>query len=89
MAFFPLGFTDFRKDFVSAGLVCGKKRYLAVWNLSGDPVRTLPLPGDTVSVSVGYPKKAEKDTELSLDGSVLTIRFPSSPCARLLEIETK
>ena len=84
---FPLGFTDFKKDNVAAGLKDGKTLYLALWHLKGDNEVDVPLNGLISSAVIAYPENA--DTEYGYGDNVLSVRFSDKEQARIFEIELK
>lgn len=84
LPFFPLGFTDFSKDFVAAGFKTDDKIYLAVWNLGAKLSQQVPLPKDYISAVIVYPR--EMETEFILNHSILTVKFNKTYQARFFEI---
>lgn len=82
--YFPIGFTNFGEDLVSAGLKNGNKIYLAVWNLKGEQKITVPIAEGITDAKVAYPTKNSVQLALCKDGVQLTC--PETPCAVFLEI---
>jgi alpha-galactosidase len=83
--YFPLGFTDFSKDFAASGFIAGGVLYLAVWNLQGAKTVTVPLPGLSVKYAeIAYPRA--HGTPFCCTESELTVKFTAPFQARFFEI---
>jgi alpha-galactosidase len=89
--FWPLGLPSFRDSWISWGLRCGRKTYLAVWRMEcSSQYCRLPigfLKGKKVTVRFGYPAKATGKFEWYSDQGELSIYLPKELSARLLELE--
>ena len=86
LPYLPLGFTDFRKQFVAAGFYACKKMFLALWNLDSKGKKTIELPEQVIiSAIVGYPFK--NDIQFSYGKHFLTVEFSQPYTARLFELE--
>ena len=81
---FPLGFTDFNKDCVAAGLKDGKKIYLAVWHLKGELTVCVPFEDEIKCAKVVYPKGFE--AKFSIKDKILSVEFGEERQARIFEI---
>lgn len=83
---FPKGFTRFGAKETVAGLKCGNKIYLAVWNLSKS-ARTVSvnLKNGVKTAKVGYP--VSLPTAFDFAGSTLNVDFKDGQYARFFEIE--
>ena len=84
LPYFPMGFTNFGENTVSAGLKNGNKIYLAVWNLKGEQEIVVPIAESITDVKIAYPTKTSVQLHLCNDGIRLTC--PATPCAVFLEI---
>ncbi|MCC8192247.1 MAG: alpha-galactosidase [Ruminococcus sp.] len=84
--FWSLGFGTFQDDFLSLGLDCGDKAYIAVWRKDGeDDSVILPLGFSAKSVRCIYPSFNE--WEYSLQSNSLEVELKKPYSARLFEIE--
>ncbi len=84
--FWSLGFGTFQDDFLSLGLDCGDKAYIAVWRKEGeDDSVILPLGFSAKSVRCIYPSFNE--WEYSLQSNSLEVELKKPYSARLFEIE--
>lgn len=84
--FWPLGFADFKSDFLCLGIETDKKAYIAVWRREGEKSEAeLPLHFNAKSAKCIYP--AYNDWNYSIDGSVLKVELKKPYSARLFEIE--
>ena len=81
---FPLGFTEFEKDTVAAGLRCENEIRLSVYNLDGELKKEIPLMGEIKSVRVGYPKATA--VKVSKNGNKLIVEFTQKRQAVFVEI---
>jgi alpha-galactosidase len=65
LPFWPIGLASFSDDFLSVGVDCGKRLYLAVWRINGEkdsvilPIRLAQ--GNKANVSCLYPSSATCD----------------------------
>lgn len=84
LPYFPLGFTDFSKDTVAAGLKSGSKLYLAVWNIGGDTHKNIPIDAPIMTARVAYPSYGE---EVSFNKGCLSVTLPERYSARFIELE--
>ncbi len=82
---FPLGWASFGDPVVCAGLLCGERLYLAVWNMK--KAGAVRLPVDAVSARVAYPSASDA-TVCVTDGEV-EVAFPRAPMAVMLEITVR
>lgn len=91
LPFWPLGVPRFSDGWISFGLNCGKKKYLAVWRRHGHecicsfPLKVLKEKG--VSVKCLYPAKNEFDFLWNAESSSLVVSFDKQYTARLFELE--
>lgn len=84
--FWCLGFSTFKDDFLSLGLDCGNKAYIAVWRREGDDEKViLPFDFDAMSVKKLYP--AYCDWAYELKGNALEVELKKPYSARLFEIK--
>lgn len=83
----PLGFTGFGAEQVCAGLVWGKRRYLAMWNLGKPGSITVPVPGKISQTAIAYPANAAE--KLSFTEDTLTVTFPEDKSAVFVELQTQ
>ena len=84
--FWSLGFSTFKDDFLSLGLDCGDKAYLAVWRKEGQDDRVmLPLDFNAKSVKKLYPQYCDWNYELK--GNALEVELKKPYSARLFEIK--
>ncbi len=91
MPFWPLGLAAFGDPWVSWGLRCGNKTYLAVWRLENSPpycrIPLAFLKGKKVRVRFGYPAHGGCDFEWHPHPGELTVKLSGENSARLLELE--
>ncbi len=91
LPFWPLGLPTFEDPWISWGLRCAGKTYLAVWRLGGSneycrlPVKFLK--GKKVRVNIGYPSDAGCSFEWQQDNSELSVILPKINSARLFELQ--
>jgi alpha-galactosidase len=91
LPFWPLGLPSFQDSWISWGLKCGKKTYIAVWRLEGSkeycrlPIKFLK--GKSTKVHIGYPANVDCRSEWHEDNGELSIVLPKVNSARLLELE--
>jgi len=78
-----LGVPTLLDRWVSFGLDCGAKKYLAVWRLAAEEDSCL-LPGVTGAVRCLYPSAGRCDWKQEAAG--LRVRLPQPNCARLFVI---
>jgi alpha-galactosidase len=84
--YLPLGFTDFSRNFVCAGLRSDDRLILAVWNLNGSRHVELPLENLTLNkVSIGYPLSS--DLRFSASQNTLVLDFSRDWQAAVLELD--
>ncbi len=83
LPFWPLGVPTLLDRWVSFGLDCGAKKYLAVWRLAAEEDSCL-LPGVTGAVRCLYPSAGRCDWKQEAAG--LRVRLPQPNCARLFVI---
>lgn len=87
--FWPLGLSQFEDEWVSLGLLCEKKIYLAVWRREGSSSTcTLPVDyaGEDVRVRCIYPSYDEIACSWSPEMGQLTVCFNRQNMARLYEL---
>lgn len=91
LPFWPLGLPSYGDSWLSLGLRCEYKAYLAVWRLdSHEDTVELLLPEfkyKTISIRCGYPQRQDCDWFWDQECGKLTISMPSINSARLLELE--
>lgn len=86
LPFWPLGFADFKKDFLSLGLLSSSVAYIAVWRREGEKSKiTLPLEFKAKSVECIYPSYNEWKYRLCGEGLEAELKKPYS--ARLFKLE--
>jgi len=87
--FWPLGMPHFENGWVSFGLSCPGKTYLAVWRLDDEedevslPIRHLV--GKTVEVRCAYPSQSEVEQKWVSEEASLLVRMDQTYRARLFE----
>lgn len=90
LPFWPLGLAKDGDDWMSLGLDCNEKSYLAIWHLLGDCNCELPLPkykGKDLTVKVAFPSDDKKcKFEWNKEDGILKVNLPEEKMARLLEI---
>ena len=86
LPYFPIGFTGFDADIVSAGFTTDEKIYLAVWNLGEDAELQIPIDCPVEKAELTYPQYAVKS--YALKNGVLSI-YMESKTARFFEITKK
>lgn len=90
LPFWPLGMPTFQDPWVSWGLRCGPKTYLAIWRLEGSgPSCRLPLrflKGKNLKVRCGYPASFGCQMEWHPENGELTAVLPAVNTARLVEL---
>jgi len=90
LPFWPIGLASMNDNYLSAGIDCGKKLYLAVWRIHGDTGYVL-LPikqayGKNAAVKCAYPENVDCNFSWNIDEAVLKVEL--KPCtARIFEIE--
>lgn len=82
--FWPIGLATMRDDFMSVGVDCGNKKYLAVWCAQGGGKITLPLEGGAVRCI--YPTTLPTEYALDTANQTLTLRMRPGT-ARLFEVD--
>ncbi len=91
LPFWPLGLPTLQDSWVSWGLKCDRKTYLAVWRLEGsDEYCRLPvrfLKGKKVKAGIGYPLGVPCDFQWHQDNGELSVILPKINSARLFELE--
>jgi alpha-galactosidase len=91
LPFWPLGLPTFQDSWISWGLKCGRKTYIAVWRLEGSrdfcclPIKFLQ--GRSIKVRIGYPASIGCKYEWYPDNGELSVVLPKINSARLLELE--
>ena len=86
LPYLPLGFSNYEDKALASGyIVDDKKIYLAVWNIGSDGTLEIPLDREIKSCKVGYP--AMLNTDFTVDGNKLTVKFHEEYMARFFEIE--
>ena len=84
LPYFPIGFTNFGDEVVSAGLKNENKIYLAVWNLKSKENIFVPISENITDAKIAYPTKTSVLLQTCKHGLQLTC--PETPCAVFLEI---
>jgi len=87
LPFWPLGLASFSDEYVSLGLKCGKKQYVAVWRTKeeGEDSVVLKLDlADSVCIRCGYPGNMPVKYQRLDDGLEV---FLEAKTARIFEIE--
>jgi len=72
--FWPMGLSTFGDDWVSLGLKCGKKNYIAVWRRGGNSWAELPIPhlkGKEVKLRCAYPSYERCEYNWNREGGTL------------------
>ena len=84
--FFPLGFGRVNDARLAYGVRGGKKAFLSVFGIREKEI-VIPLQslGGVKQVSALYP--AGGDCEYRLEGDTLKVTLPTTPCARVFELE--
>ncbi len=86
LPYFPWGFSDFLCKKVASGFISGKTIYLALWNLGGDGVMEIDLPGYNVkSAKIAYPEAA--DEKITRGAHSVRVELGAGYKARFAEIE--
>jgi len=86
LPFWPIGLADFSDEYISVGLKCGKKQYVAVWRTKKEKADSIVLKmaiKDTSAVQCGYPKDIPVKYRCSDTGLEV---FLEPKTARILEI---
>ena len=83
---FPLGFADFRSEFVSAGLKDGNKTLFAAWNLKPGNKREIPCKG-LISARIIYPSASK--VKLNCGAAGIELYFGGEPGACFIETITE
>lgn len=84
--FWSLGFASFQDDFLSLGLDCGDRAYVAVWRKGGDEETvTLPFDFTPMSAKCIYPSFNEWNCEIVSNALKVELKKPYS--ARLFEVK--
>ena len=87
----PLGFPRIEDGWISFGLDCGQKLYLAVWRLeSSEKYCAIPLEsvcgGENITVRCIYPKKQNFAFQYHNSNRTLEVKYERQYCARLFEV---
>lgn len=86
--YFPLGFTDFRKELIASGFISQDKLFLSVWNLNGTGTKKIPLEDITVSnAKIAFPENST--TPFEFGDHMLNIYFDAPYVARFFELDIK
>jgi len=90
LPFWPLGLPTPQDAWISLGLRCGDRRYVAVWRLdSASPRTSLTLPdlaGRDAEVRRAYPREADGRWTWEPASGRLAVEFPQPRSAALFEI---
>lgn len=90
LPYWPTGISQYTDPWVSLGLRCEGKDYIAVWRRnSQEDIITLPvahLKGRDVKVICGYPGKAGCEFHWNREAGELTAKLPARISARLFEL---
>jgi alpha-galactosidase len=90
LPFWPIGLASMEDEYLSVGIDCNKRLYLAVWRTNGSN-RSVSMTikqaiGKSASLRCAYPENADCDFHWDKESGILTIRLkPYS--ARIFEIE--
>lgn len=93
LPFWPIGQPGFSDEWISLGLNCGKKIYIAVWRLAGKkdccilPVNCLK--DKEAKLNCIYPLKNDSAFEWNPATGCLSVIFPSENTARIFEFTLK
>lgn len=91
LPFWPIGLASMNDEYLSVGIECEKKIYLAVWRIYGNNTEGISLPikqacGKNVSIKCAYPQNIEFN--FNWDKRAGTLNVNLKPCtARIFEIE--
>jgi len=92
LAFWPLGIPQVEDKWLSLGLNCGNKIYLAVWKLNADSyICKIPLDlikGKDVELRCAYPNESKCEYAYHNSG-ILSVYFDKPYMARLFEITVR
>lgn len=88
--FWPLGLPSFDDEWISLGLKCNDKAYLAVWRL-GSQNDTCSIPIEIfkdreIAVRCGYPANLKASYWWNKNSGILTMKLPGCYTARIFEI---
>lgn len=90
LPFWPIGLASMSDEYISAGIDCGKKLYLAVWRIEGNKESvSLPISqayGKDASVKCAYPKKSDCSFSWNKEKAILNVSLKPHT-ARIFEIE--
>ncbi|MFD0714295.1 glycoside hydrolase family 36 protein [Paenibacillus sp. GCM10027626] len=99
LPFWPLGLPAYGDHWLSLGLDCGQKLYIAVWRLgegegmpaaSGHAEIVLPigfLKRKKADVRCSYPQQHNSKWYWDMERGELTVALPAAYCARIFELE--
>ena len=90
--FWPLGFSSFADPWVSLGLKCREKSYVAVWRRGGKNYQEIPvkhLKGADAEVVCAYPSYEKCRYVWNKETGILTVDMESAPAARIFEFRPK
>ncbi|MHB9035539.1 MAG: glycoside hydrolase family 36 protein [Armatimonadota bacterium] len=93
MPFWPLDLPVMEDGWIALGLQHDTSIHLAVWRADSDEdMCMLPiekLQGNSVDVSLGYPRTAECSWQWNDDAGILTVQLPKQYSARVFKLECK
>ncbi|KAF2627252.1 glycoside hydrolase family 36 protein [Macroventuria anomochaeta] len=92
LPFWSLGLPRWHDNWLSTGLICGKKTFLSVWRRGGETTCKLPirhLSGqENVKATLLYPRTFSAETHWDGSAGALMVTLPEVVCARLFELES-
>ncbi|WP_434655480.1 glycoside hydrolase family 36 protein [Thermoanaerobacterium thermosaccharolyticum] len=91
LPFWPLGLSHYNDSWISFGLKCENRSYLAVWRRNSQmPTCELPiahLKNKNVNIKCIYPKEENCKYKWNKESGILTVNLPNIVSARLFKIE--
>jgi alpha-galactosidase len=93
LPFWPLGLPTPQDHWVSFGLRCEDRIYLAVWRVSGEEAE-IQLPfalaaGQEVTVRCAYPQSVQTEFHWNAVDGALNVKLPVTRTARLFELQVQ
>ena len=91
LPFWPLGLPTFEDQWISLGLRCGNKCYIAVWRMESQTdtcsLKIKGFEGKAATVKCTYPQKFISKSLWNKESGILTVKLPNNNTARIFEIE--
>lgn len=91
LPFWPLGVSHYNDSWLSLGLKCESRDYIAVWRRNSQtPTCKLPishLKNKDAEIRCIYPKEENCNYKWHKESGILAVDLPSNVCARLFKIE--